>query len=153
MPETVFDRQIPLVKHPEGWEDDAAYLILGYPRATAVVSGSWAWPHPRGEIVCFGSKGSLITRFGEPPTWESHLLWRNAPEKVGIEQIQTLIPPPEIPPERKNGMAPFAHCIRNDLDIDSMHSAATSLMVQQVLEAAQSARSPKKRIVAVAEIG
>jgi len=68
--------------------------------------------------------------------------------KVGIEQIQTLIPPPE----RKNGMVHFAHCNRNDLDIDSMHSAATSLMVRKVLEAAKRSIT-EKPIEVVADIG
>lgn len=145
MPETVFARRIALVRHSEGWEDDAVYLIMAYPRATAVVSGSWAWPHPRGEIMCFGSRGSLITRFGEP------LVRKNAPETVKIKQETETIPAPEVPPERKNGMAHFAHCLRHDLEIDPPQSGAMSLQVMQVVEAARRSIT-EERIVALADI-
>jgi predicted dehydrogenase len=95
--------------------------------------------------MCWGSEGSLITRFKEP------LIRKNAPETVKIELETTTVESPEPPPERKNGMAHFAHCLRNDLPIDPPQSAAMSLMVMKVMEAAK--RSIREgRVVAMTEV-
>jgi predicted dehydrogenase len=145
VPDTVSARRISLVKHPEGWEDDIVYLILGYPRATGVATGSWAWPHPRGEVMCWGSQGSLITRFSEP------LVRKNAPETVHIKQETETVVLPETPPERTNGMAHFAHCLRYNLPIDPPQSAAMSLQVMKVMEAAKRSIA-EGRTVAMTEL-
>jgi predicted dehydrogenase len=129
-PQTVFCSQMDVRKHAEGWVDDMCTLTLTYPQATAVVMASWAWPHPRGEILCFGPKGSLCLREGE--------LLRKAPAvRFDIPVEPQTIEPASMTPEREYGIAWFVHALRNGLDIEAPHSVGVNVVVCEVVEAAK----------------
>jgi predicted dehydrogenase len=138
-PESVVATITPLKQHEEG-VDDLATLTLGYPRGQAVVIASWAWPHPRGELFCAGSRGSLTLR-------DKDIVRRNAPERFNVPVEETVIQPSAtIPPERKHGIAYFAHVLRHKLPVEEPHSAELNVVVCEVVDAARESARTGRRI-------
>jgi predicted dehydrogenase len=129
-PQSVLAAELPLKQHPQGWVDDSSTVVLTYPRATAVVMASWAWPHSRDEILCYGSQGSMCLR--------DHVLVRKrASVRFDVPVEAEPIAPPATPPERQHGIAWFAHCLRHDLPVETPFTAALNGVVCQIVEAAQ----------------
>jgi predicted dehydrogenase len=129
-PKSVFCAHLDMRKHPEGWVDDMVTVVLTYPHATATVTASWAWPHPRNEILCFGPGGSLCLREGE--------LLRKAPGlRFDIPVEPDRVEPAAAPPEREYGIAWFVHALQHGLEIEAPHSVAVNVTVCEVVEAAK----------------
>jgi len=138
-PESVVATITPIKKHEEGI-DDLATLTLSYPRGQATVIASWAWPHPRGELFCAGSRGSLTLR-------DKDIVRRNSPERFNLPVEETVIQPAAaIPPERKHGIAYFAHVLRNKLPVEQPHSAELNVVVCEVVDAARESALTGRRI-------
>jgi len=138
-PESVVATITPIKKHEEGI-DDLATLTLSYPRGQATVIASWAWPHPRGELFCAGSRGSLTLR-------DKDIVRRNSPERFNLPVEETVIQPAAaIPPERKHGIAYFAHVLRNKLPVEEPHSAELNVLVCEVVDAARESAGTGRRI-------
>ena len=94
--------------------EDEAWAVLDYPKATAIINGAW-WSLPdtgpgMGELTVTGSKGML--------------------QRATVEGA---LP---IPPERKHGIAHFIDCVRNNRPVDAPHSAAVNVIVNEVVDAA-----------------
>ncbi len=138
-PESVIATITPIKKHEEGI-DDLATLTLSYPRGQATVIASWAWPHPRGELFCSGPRGSLTLR-------DKDIVRRNSPERFNTPVEETVIKPSAtIPPERKHGIAYFAHLLRNKLPVEEPHSAELNVVVCEVVDAARKSARTSRRI-------
>jgi len=104
------------------------------------VIASWAWPHPRGELFCAGSRGSLTLR-------DKDIVRRNSPERFNLPVEETVIQPAAaIPPERKHGIAYFAHVLRNKLPVEQPHSAELNVVVCEVVDAARESALTGRRI-------
>ena len=94
--------------------EDEAWAVLDYPKATAIINGAW-WSLPdtgpgMGELTVTGTKGML--------------------QRATVEGA---LP---IPPERKHGIAHFIDCVRNNRPVDAPHSAAVNVIVNEVVDAA-----------------
>ena len=133
-----FNPSVTAIKMHEEGVDDLATLTLQYPHGQATVMASWAWPHPRDEILCFGPLGSLSLRGKE-------VVLKNSPTRFNVSvEEKTSQSAATVPPERKHGIAYFAHVLRNHLPIETPHSAELNIGVCEVVDAArESARSGK----------
>jgi len=129
-PQSVSAAQLDVKRHANGWVDDMVTVVLGYPCATAVAMASWAWPHPRAEILCYGPKGSLCLRDGT-------LVRKDHSVRFDIPVEPQAVEPPQMPPERSYGIAWFVHCLRNGLDIEAPHSVELNVTVCEVADAAK----------------
>ena len=139
-PESVVATVTAIKKHEEG-VDDLATLTLGYPRGQAVVVASWAWPHPRSELLCFGTRGSLSLR-------DKEIVWKNSPERFNVPtEEKTIQASATIRPERKHGIAYFAHVLRNKLPVEEPHSAELNVHACEVVDAARESARTGRRII------
>jgi len=115
--------------------EDEGWVILDYPKATAVIWGGW-WILPDtgpgvGENMMTGPKG-VLSRTAGVVTFA-----QGADPDRGIKAGPTqAVPAPAIPPERRNGVAHFVDCIRHNKPVDAPHTAALNVMVHGVVEAA-----------------
>lgn len=138
-PQSVVATVTPIKQHEEGI-DDLATLTLNYPRGQATVIASWAWPHPRGELFCAGSRGSLTLR-------DKDILRKNSPERFNLAVEEIVIQPSAtIPPERKHGIAYFAHVLRHKLPVEEPHSAELNVLVCEVVDAARESARTGRRV-------
>ena len=139
IPESVVATVTPIKKHEEG-VDDLATLTLQYPRGQATVIASWAWPHPRDEVLCFGARGSLALRGKE-------IVWKNSPPRFNVPVEEKVSQPSAtIPPERLHGIAYFAHVLRNKLPVEEPHSAELNVRVCEVVDAARESARTGQRV-------
>lgn len=115
--------------------EDEGWVMLDYPKATAVIWGGW-WVLPEtapgvGENLITGPKGILSRAMGAvtftPGADPGNGIKTGPPQTV---------PAPEIPPERRHGVAHFVDCIRHNKSPDTPHTAALNVMVHEVVEAA-----------------
>ncbi len=128
-PQSVFAAQMDVKQHPEGWVDDMCTLVLTYPRAMAVVMASWAWPHPRSEILCYGLNGSICLR-------ETTLVRKDASVRFNVPVEPQPVEAAPVTQERKYGIAWFVHCLQQNLEIEAPHSVGINVIVCEVVEAA-----------------
>jgi predicted dehydrogenase len=132
----VFATQVDVNQHPEGWADDMCTLVLTYPKALAVVMASWAWPHPRSEILCYGPKGSICMR-------ESLLIRKEPSVRFDVPVEPRQIEPAPVKPERKYGIAWFVHSLQNNLEIEAPHSVDLNVIVCEIVDAAKQSISQR----------
>jgi len=134
-PERVLAVDKRLAERPGLRAEDEAWVILDYPKATAVIYGGW-YVLPDigpgvGELTVTGPKG---------------LLWRDLDKvtftptgggKAGAAEFEPRpVQPPAISRERSNGVAHFVDCIRSGRPIEAPHAAALNVTVNEVVEAA-----------------
>jgi predicted dehydrogenase len=136
-PSSVFARGKKLRDLKDLSAEDDGWVVLDYPKATAVLWAGW-WILPDtggiGDITLVGPKGILQQN---SRTGTVTLTLGADPEK-GIEASsgpQAVAAPP-IPRERQNGVAHFVDCIRNKKAVDAPHTPALNVTVQEVVEAA-----------------
>jgi predicted dehydrogenase len=112
-------------------EDDAT-VLLEYADATAILMPSWDWPYGMGQAEIFGSKGSFLVR-------GDGLLFRPAPRTTitGREYPEGKMETHPAPPEKRNGVAYFLYCIRNDEPIDGLVGPAVNVGVNEIIDAAK----------------
>ncbi len=111
-------------------EDDAT-VLLEYPDATAILMPSWDWSYGKGQAEIFGSKGSLLVR-------GDGLLFQSAADPNGLENPHGKpVETQPVPPEKRNGIAYFVYCIRNDKPIEGLVSASINVGVNEIIDAAK----------------
>jgi len=111
-------------------EDDAT-IILEYADATAILMPSWDWPYGKGQAEIFGPKGSFLV-MGDG------LLFQPAHNDAEAKSPQGKpVETQPLPPEKKNGIAYFLYCIRNDKPIEGNVSAAINVGVNEIIDAAK----------------
>ncbi len=131
-------------------QEDESWLILDYPKATAIVYAGW-WIQPAigpgvGELMMSGPKGVLQRDLGKVtfvPADDPQRGYQSDGEPRAVA-------PPDIRPERRNGIAHFLDCLRNNKPVDAPHSPALNVIVHEVIDAAyESIRTG--RVVALRE--
>ena len=112
--------------------DDDSTIILEYPKAQAVIMGSWNWPFSRKDMEVYGSTGYAIT------VASSGLRLRL--EHDNAERTST--PPPLSEPE-SNSLSYLAGVLRGSIhDQGDLSALDTNITVMQILDAArESART------------
>ena len=112
-------------------EDDST-IVLEYPRAQAVIMGSWNWPFARKDMEVYGATGYAITV---------------AADKVRIrhqhdaeERIETA---PGLPARERDSLSYLSAVLRGELEPKGDLTALdTNVVVMQILDAArESART------------
>ena len=110
---------------------DESTVILRYPKAQAVLMGSWNWPFARKDMEVYGATGYLIT------VGPDNLRVRTK----GQAQETTAIAPPLMPPN--DGSLHYLAAVMNGTlqPNGDLTSLDTNMVVMQILDAArQSAR-------------
>jgi predicted dehydrogenase len=113
--------------------DDEATIILTYPRAQAIVQGSWNWPISRKDMELYGKTGQIQAL--------NALDLRVWPDEKAEAQTQTLAPLAE---PLNDPFVYFAAVIRHQISLHDhdLSALANNLTVVQILDAArQSAQS------------
>jgi predicted dehydrogenase len=116
--------------------EDEGWVILDYPKATALICGGW-WILPDtspgvGEIILTGPKGILQRNLGTVTFTQG----ADAEKSINASPNPQPVAAPPIPRERLNGVAHFVDCLRNKKAVDAPHSPALNVIVQEVVDAA-----------------
>src|SRR5581483_544032 len=111
--------------------EDEATVLLEYPDATAVLMPSWNWPYGKGQVELFGPKGSLLV-MGDGLLFQP----AKAQTTAGNPQGKPVECKP-LPPEKRNGIAYYLYCIRNDKPIEGPVAASINVGVNEIIDAAK----------------
>src|SRR6185437_1834874 len=112
--------------------DDDSTIILQYPRAQAVIMGSWNWPFGRKDMEVYGATGYAITVAADQI--------RIRHEHDSQEQTTTA---PELPVRERSSLAYLSAALRGEIQTKGDLTALdTNVIVMQILDAArESART------------
>src|SRR5579863_7645000 len=112
--------------------DDDSTIVLTYPHAQAVITGSWNWPFSRKDMEVYGATGYAITV---------------GPDKVRVrhqhDSEEQWVTPPALPEPESNSLSYLAAVLRGQVrDSGDLSALDTNVTVMQILDAArESARS------------
>ena len=130
-PQRVYATSLKLKTEQHNAVEDDATVLLEYPDATAVLMPSWDWSYGMGQAEIFGSKGSFLVR-------GDGLLFQPAKDSTSVENPDGKpVETPPVPPEKRNGVAYFLYCIRNNKPIEGAVSAAINVGVNEIIDAAK----------------
>jgi len=123
--------------------DDDSTIVLKYPRAQAVIQGSWNWPFARKDMEVYGATGYAITV---------------GPDKMRVRrehdhEEQTPTPAP-LATNESNSLSYLAAVLRGQIhDKGDLSALDTNVTVMQILDAArESARTGRSvRLTSVGE--
>jgi predicted dehydrogenase len=122
--------------------DDESWIILEYPRASAVIQGSWSMPFRNiGELVATGSAGQLRV-------WDRDVWFRPAVKGPGHPEHDggTAEHPPSVKPQLSNGVSHFVDCIRNGTAVHPAFTSSVNVLAQQMVEAAYKSSRTGRRV-------
>jgi predicted dehydrogenase len=130
-PQRVYATSLTLKREQHNLVEDDATVLLEYPDATAILMPSWDWSYGKGQAEIFGSKGSFLVR-------GDGLLFQPAKGQTSLEnpdgkpvRTQTVLA------EKRNGVAYFLYCIRNNKPIEGPVSAVINVGVNEIIDAAK----------------
>jgi predicted dehydrogenase len=108
--------------------EDEVWVVLDYPKATALINGGW-WAHPdigsgTGELNVSGTKG-VIVRQGNSTTMQQAT--DPMPRALSIAPISH---------EMSGGVAHFIYSIRNHKPVHRAHGPEVNLIVAEIVDAA-----------------
>jgi predicted dehydrogenase len=115
--------------------EDAAVLVLRYPRALALLEASWnqIGGQPAFGMIVYGDAGTLIVH--QPrATRDGEALGPGRIELVSATGSETVEPPPLPRPER-DGPTYFLTCLRTGRPVEGLCAPDVGRDVQEVLEA------------------
>jgi predicted dehydrogenase len=104
--------------------EDHSTLVLHYPKAVAILEGSWDLPRSFQDLEVFGREGSLYVT-------QNRVEWRTGrgtPEEISL---------PALPPERAEPVAYMIHCLRTGQPLEGLVSLDINVQVCEILEAAK----------------
>jgi predicted dehydrogenase len=104
--------------------EDHSTLVLHYPKAVAILEGSWDLPRSFQDLEVFGREGSLYVT-------QNRVEWRKGrgtPEEISL---------PALPPERAEPVAYMIHCLRTGQPLEGLVSLDINVQVCEILEAAK----------------
>jgi predicted dehydrogenase len=112
--------------------DDDSTIVLQYPRAQAVIQGSWNWPFSRKDMEVYGATGYAITVAAD------HMRVRH--EHDNDEQLTT---PAPLNENESNSLSYLGAVLRGQIqDRGDLSALDTNVTVMQILDAArESART------------
>ena len=116
--------------------EDNAVVILRYPRALAVLEGSWTQigGEPAFAMVVYGDAGTLIVH--QPrPLREGDRPGPGRVQRVTADGSETL-DAPALPPDEKDGVTYFLSRVRDGRPIDGLCTPEVGRDVQEILAAA-----------------
>jgi predicted dehydrogenase len=130
-PKRVYATSLKLKSEQHNPVEDDAIIVLEYTDATAILMPSWDWPYNKGEVQVYGPKGSLVAR-------GDGLLYQPGTEGTSLENPEGRpIKLQPLPPEKKNGIAHFVWCIRNNKAIEGAAAPELNVAVNEILDAAK----------------
>jgi predicted dehydrogenase len=131
-PKRVYATSLKLKTEQHNAVEDDATVLLEYADATAILMPSWDWPYGKGQAETFGSKGSFLVTGDE-------LLFHPAPRATvtGREYPEGKMETHPVAPEKRNGVAYFLYCIRNNKPIDGLVGPAVNVGVNEIIDAAK----------------
>ena len=107
--------------------DDDATIVLQYPRAQAVIQGSWIWPFGRKDMEVYGATGYAITVAADQV--------RIRHEHDSAEQMTTA---PSLPARERDSLAYLSAVLRGELvPKGDLTALDTNVIVMQILDAAR----------------
>ena len=113
-PKRVYATSLKLKTDQHNAVEDDATVLLEYPDATEILMPSWDWSYGKGQAEIFGSKGSFLVR-------GDGLLFQPAKGETSVQNPDgKLIETQPAPPEKRNGVAYFLFCIRNNKPIEGL---------------------------------
>jgi len=130
-PKRIYATSLKLKTEQHNAVEDDATVILEYPDATAILMPSWDWSYGMGQAEFFGSKGSFLVR-------GDGLLFEPADGSTSMQNPDGKpIDTQPVAPEKRNGVAYFLYCIRNNQPIEGPVSAAINVGVNEIIDAAK----------------
>jgi predicted dehydrogenase len=130
-PERVYATSLKLKTEQHNAVEDDATLLLEYHDATAILMPSWDWPSGKGQAEIFGSKGSFLVR-------GDGLLFLPAKDQTSVQNPNGKpIETQPNPPEKRNGVAYFLSCIRNNKPVEGTVSPEINVGVNEIIDAAK----------------
>ncbi len=107
--------------------DDDSTIILQYPRAQAVIMGSWNWPFGRKDMEVYGATGYAITVASDQI--------RIRHEHDSEERVSTA---PTLPARERDSLAYLSAVLRGEIEPKGDLTALdTNVIVMQILDAAR----------------
>jgi len=112
--------------------DDDSTIVLKYPKAQAVIQGSWVWPFARKDMEVYGATGYAITVAADG------LRVRHAHDPE-----ERMVTPLQLPQDESNSLSYLAAVLRGQIrDEGDLSALDTNVTVMQILDAArESART------------
>jgi predicted dehydrogenase len=130
-PKRVYATSLKLKTEQHNAVEDDATVLLEYPDATAILMPSWDWSYGKGQAEIFGSKGSFLVR-------GDGLLFQPAKGQTSVQNPDGKpIETQAAPPEKRNGVAYFLSCIRNNKPIEGPVSTGINVGVNEIIDAAK----------------
>ena len=107
--------------------DDDSTIVLKYPKAQAVIQGSWDWPFGRKDMEVYGATGYAITVGLDK--------LRLRPAHASEEQMTT---PAPLAPDQSTSLSYLAAVLRGQIkDEGDLSALDTNVVVMQILDAAR----------------
>lgn len=128
-PARVYATALTLKTEQHNAVEDDAVVLLEYPDAVAILEPSWNWPYGNGQAEIFGTKGSLTIRGDGLLFQSSKNTSLQNPEGLPIETSP-------VPPEMRNPIAYFTHCIRTHKTPEGLVEAGLNVGVNEIIDAA-----------------
>jgi glucose-fructose oxidoreductase len=114
--------------------DDDSTIVLKYPKAQAVIQGSWNWPFSRKDMEVYGATGYVITVANE-----------GLRTRLPHESSERTSTAPELPENERSSLAYLVAVLNGKItDKGDLSALDTNVTVMQILDAArESARTGK----------
>ncbi|MGC9996796.1 MAG: Gfo/Idh/MocA family oxidoreductase [Terriglobia bacterium] len=144
-PQRVYATSLKLKTEQHNAVEDDATVLLEYADATAILMPSWDWSYGKGQAEIFGTKGSFLVR-------GDGLLFQPAKGSTSVQNPDGKpVETQPVAPERRNGVAYFLYCIRNNKPIEGPVSAAVNVGVNEIIDAAKESIRTGKAVALPAE--
>lgn len=108
--------------------DDEATIVLTYPKAQAIIQGSWNWPFSRKDMEVYGQTGSIITVQRDTVRVRRGGNDRNPEEQITAKPIS---------PPYDDELTYFRAVIVDGANEDKLSSLNTNVTVSEILDAAR----------------
>ncbi|WP_345265850.1 Gfo/Idh/MocA family protein [Nibrella viscosa] len=116
--------------------DDESVIILTYPKAQAIIQGSWNWPFARKDMEVYGQTGYVFTVDGT----RMRVRLKDDKAEQPMEAAKTDIP-------AADPFAYLASVVRNETKKeDELSSLKVNMIVMEILDAARQSAKEKKPI-------
>ncbi|TJZ53605.1 Gfo/Idh/MocA family oxidoreductase [Sphingobacterium olei] len=115
--------------------DDEATIVVKYPKAQAIIQGSWNWPFSRKDMEAYGVHGYIKALDGNNISYRLKNQKSETPTRLSSESIPF-----------DNPFNYFSAAIHNEVDVsaEDLSSLENNLIVIEILDAArESARTGK----------
>lgn len=108
--------------------DDEADIVVTYPKAIAIIQGSWNWPYAIKDMVVYGASASAQTILRD----------KVAVQRQGDQQPNVTTAQP-LPAPYNDSLRYFAAIVRGEIpdDDQSLSSLHTNMIVSEILDAAR----------------